>query len=102
MRGTIDVREANDLLEQNGLGHLRLVDNGAIGPRPQFEGLPHGYHLLPAGASKTRAVAAHMQARGYARDECIAIGDSREDAEVAAVVGRFFLVANAEDGIGGP
>jgi hydroxymethylpyrimidine pyrophosphatase-like HAD family hydrolase len=43
-----------------------------------------------------------MQARGYSSDECIAIGDSREDAEVAAVVGRFFLVANAEDAISGP
>jgi hydroxymethylpyrimidine pyrophosphatase-like HAD family hydrolase len=102
MRGTIDVREANELLEQNGLGHLRLVDNGAIAPRPQFEGRPHAYHLLPADASKPRAVAAHMRARGYAPDECIAIGDSREDADVATVVGRFFLVANAEDGISGP
>jgi phosphoglycolate phosphatase len=102
MRGTIDVAEANQLLAQNGLGHLRLVDNGQVAPRPQFEGRPHAFHLLPADASKTRAVAAHMQARGYAPDECIAIGDSREDAEVAAVVGRFFLVANAEDGISGP
>src|SRR4051794_36222609 len=102
MRGTIDVAEANELLEQNGLGHLRLVDNGAVAPRPNFEGRPHAFHLLPAEASKPRAVAAHMQARGYAPEECIAVGDSREDAEVAAVVGRFFLVANAEDGISGP
>ena len=102
MRGTIDVSEANDLLQQNDLGHLRLVDNGAIAPRPQFEGRPHAFHLLPAKASKPRAVAAHMQARGYAPEECIAVGDSREDSEVAAVVGRFFLVANAEDGISGP
>ena len=29
LRGTIDVGEANELLEQNGLGHLRLVDNQA-------------------------------------------------------------------------
>ena len=36
-----------------------------------------------------------MLARGYAREECIAVGDSREDLDVAAVVGRFFLVANA-------
>jgi hydroxymethylpyrimidine pyrophosphatase-like HAD family hydrolase len=102
MRGTIDVREANELLEQNGLGHLRLVDNGAVAPRPYFDARPHAFHLLPAEASKPRAVAAHMQARGYAPEECIAVGDSREDAEVAAVVARFFLVANAEDGISGP
>jgi hydroxymethylpyrimidine pyrophosphatase-like HAD family hydrolase len=102
MRGTIDAREANELLEQNGLGHLRLVDNGAIAPRANFDTRPHAFHLLPAQASKAAAVAAHMQARGYAREECIAVGDSVEDAGVAAVVGRFFLVANAEEGISGP
>ena len=36
-----------------------------------------------------------MRARGYAPEECIGVGDSREDLGVAAVVGRFFLVANA-------
>ena len=56
----------------------------------------HAYHLIPAIASKTRAVELHMQARGYAREECIAVGDSREDLDTAAAVGRFFLVANAD------
>jgi hydroxymethylpyrimidine pyrophosphatase-like HAD family hydrolase len=102
MRGTIDAGEGNELLDANGFGHLRLVDNGVIAPRPNFDTRPHAFHLLPKPASKAAAVAAHMQARGYAPDECIAIGDSREDAEVATVVGRFFLVANAEDGISGP
>ena len=37
-----------------------------------------------------------MRARGYVPEECIAVGDSREDVEVAEVVGRFFLVANAD------
>jgi hydroxymethylpyrimidine pyrophosphatase-like HAD family hydrolase len=50
---------------------------------------------VPAEASKRNAVAAHMRARGYAREECVAVGDSLEDLDVAAVVGRFFLVANA-------
>ena len=36
-----------------------------------------------------------MRARGYEREHCIGVGDSREDLEVAEVVGRFFLVANA-------
>jgi hydroxymethylpyrimidine pyrophosphatase-like HAD family hydrolase len=102
MRGTVDAREANEVLEQNGLGHLRLVDNGAIAQRAHFVTRPHAFHLLPAQASKAAAVAAHMQARAYAPDECIAIGDSVEDAGVAQVVGRFFLVANAEEGISGP
>jgi 3-deoxy-D-manno-octulosonate 8-phosphate phosphatase KdsC-like HAD superfamily phosphatase len=37
-----------------------------------------------------------MRARGYAREECIAVGDSVEDMGVAEHVGRFFLVANAK------
>lgn len=102
MRGTIDARDANELLEQNGFGHLRLVDNGAIAPRPHLDGRPHAFHLIPAHASKANAVAAHMRARGYAPEECIAVGDSMEDVDVARVVGRFFLVANAEDVPAGP
>jgi hydroxymethylpyrimidine pyrophosphatase-like HAD family hydrolase len=102
MRGTIEVDEANQLLQENDLGHLRLVDNGAVAPRPNFARRPHAFHLIPAEASKAAAVRFHMRARGYAPDECIAIGDSKEDAEVAQVVGRFFVVANAEDGISGP
>jgi hydroxymethylpyrimidine pyrophosphatase-like HAD family hydrolase len=98
MRGLIDVAEADALLEQHGLGYLRLVDNGAIPPKPSLPGLegpPHAYHLMPRTASKANAVSMHMQARGYRPAECIAVGDSREDLGVADVVGRFFLVANA-------
>jgi hydroxymethylpyrimidine pyrophosphatase-like HAD family hydrolase len=98
MRGTIDAREANELLEENGLGHLRLVDNGAVAPRPHLDGRPHAFHLIPAQASKSAAVAMHMRARGYAPEECIAVGDSLEDMDVARVVGRFFLVANSTAG----
>jgi len=60
-------------------------------------GLPvtRAYHLIPAGASKVRAVARHMQARGYAARECIAVGDSREDLEAAEAVSAFWFVANA-------
>jgi phosphoserine phosphatase len=36
-----------------------------------------------------------MQARGYTREDCIAVGDSREDMEAASVVESFWLVANA-------
>ena len=32
-----------------------------------------------------------MQARRYARADCVAVGDSREDLDVAGAVGRFFL-----------
>ena len=62
-----------------------------------MEGLPtiRAYHLIPAGASKARGIARHMQARGYAAEDCIAAGDSREDLACAEHVGAFWLVANA-------
>jgi phosphoserine phosphatase len=47
--------------------------------------------------SKAAAVAAHARARGYAPEECIGVGDSVEDLEVAAVVGTFFVVANGPE-----
>jgi hydroxymethylpyrimidine pyrophosphatase-like HAD family hydrolase len=55
----------------------------------------HIYHLIPAGASKARAVARHMQARAYTPEDCIAVGDSREDIDTSAAVGTFWLVGNA-------
>jgi hydroxymethylpyrimidine pyrophosphatase-like HAD family hydrolase len=60
-------------------------------------GLPivRAYHLIPAVSSKAGAIARHMQARGYAPSECIAVGDSREDLDAADVVGAFWLMANA-------
>jgi hydroxymethylpyrimidine pyrophosphatase-like HAD family hydrolase len=91
-RGLVDAGEANQFLAAEGHSALRLVDNGEIGPDT------HTFHLIPAGVSKARAVAAHMRARGYAREECIGVGDSREDLDVAEVVGRMFLVANAVAG----
>ena len=91
-RGRVDAREANELLAGAGHEGLRLVDNGEIGPDT------HTFHLIPASSSKAGAVAAHMRARGYSREECVGVGDSREDLEVAEVVGRFFLVANAVAG----
>ena len=53
------------------------------------------YHLLPAEASKARAIAMHMQIRGLQAGEVVAIGDSREDAGAAEVVQTFWFVANA-------
>jgi hypothetical protein len=101
------------VLDAAGLGWLRLLDNGVVhehmapltgqgaaavtrssGLRPDLPSV-RAYHLIPAAASKARAVARHMQARGYAPDECIAIGDSREDLGAREAVGTFWLVGNA-------
>lgn len=97
-RGNVDLDAARAVLHEAGLEWLRLVDNGVIRSRTeQLRDLPaiHAYHLIPAGASKARAVARHMQARGYEQRDCIAAGDSREDMDAASVVGTFWLVANA-------
>jgi hydroxymethylpyrimidine pyrophosphatase-like HAD family hydrolase len=96
-RGAVDVAEAQALLEQEEFDWLRLVDNGVVREHAgRFPGeVVHAYHLIPSAASKARAVARHMQARGYVPGDCIAVGDSREDMGVAGTVGAFWLVANA-------
>ena len=102
-RGEVDLGEAAGVLAAAGFDWLRLVDNGVIGSHGfVLDGTVFGlraervhvYHLMPAAASKARAVARHMQGRGYAREECIAVGDSREDLDAASVVGTFWMVAN--------
>jgi len=97
-RGFIDLDEAQSMLNAGGWEALRLVDNGVITEHadrfPEFPRV-HCYHLIPATASKVGAVARHMQNRGYTREDCIAVGDSREDLQAADAVGCFWLVANA-------
>lgn len=97
-RGLVDAFEVDRLLADRGHENLRLVDNGVVSRRSEaLAALPHvrGYHLVPAGASKAGAVAFHRRARDYSREECFAVGDSREDLACAAHVDAFWLVANA-------
>ena len=97
-RGLVDAREADALLAEHGHGGLRLVDNGGVHRRsPDLVALDEvrAYHLVPRGASKANAVALHMRVRGYAPQDVIAAGDSREDMETAGHVGTFWFVANA-------
>jgi hydroxymethylpyrimidine pyrophosphatase-like HAD family hydrolase len=98
LRGLVDVAEAEALLAQSGHDDLRLIDNGEAHRRsPALESLAQVrlYHLLPRALSKAAGVVAHARARGLARDECVAVGDSREDLSVAPSVGALWLVANA-------
>ena len=88
-RGDVDAGEATALVAEHG---LRLIDNGMI--HPPRDGW-RAFHLVPEDVSKGRAVALHRRARGYAAEECIAVGDSREDLTTAGAVGTFWLVANA-------
>jgi phosphoglycolate phosphatase len=99
MRGMVDVGEAEALLAEHGHGDLRLIDNGPSYRHSQAlaDALPsvRAYHLIGRTISKSAAVAAHARARGLARADCVAVGDSREDLEVAEAVGALWLVANA-------
>jgi len=96
-RGDVEAREVDAVLAAQGHGHLRLVDNGSVSSRsptmPEVAA-PRAYHLIPAAASKARAVARHMRARGLTPEDCIAVGDSREDLAAAETVATFWLVAN--------
>jgi len=102
-RGEVDLGVAASVLAAGGFDWLRLVDNGVLAAHGvNVDGAAfgletervHAYHLIPKGASKARAVARHMQNRGYSAADCIAVGDSREDMDAAEVVGCFWLVAN--------
>jgi hydroxymethylpyrimidine pyrophosphatase-like HAD family hydrolase len=95
-RGEVDLAQVDALIRRHQGLDLRLVDNGISGRRSEHlaVGTVHTYHLIPRESGKATAVAAHMRRRGFVPEDCIAIGDSRGDVEVAAVVGRFFLVAN--------
>jgi phosphoglycolate phosphatase len=97
-RGKVDVDEANALLRESGHDDLRFLDNGTINrPVAGIDGPAHAYHLVPKLVSKANAATAHARARGYDPADCIAVGDSIEDLEVAAAVGRFFVVANGPE-----
>jgi len=97
-RGEVPLEEVTALFAQHDLD-VRLVDNGITLRRSPdlIADQVHVYHLIPAAAGKGRAVATHMQRRGFAPADVIAIGDARGDLEIADVVGRFYLVSNALD-----
>jgi hydroxymethylpyrimidine pyrophosphatase-like HAD family hydrolase len=97
-RGLVDAFEVDRVLAEQGHDDLRLIDNGVVNRRsPALAQLPHVrcYHLVPADASKAGGVAFHRRARGYAREETFAVGDSREDLACAEHLDVFWLVANA-------
>lgn len=96
-RGDIDVAEANQLIREAGYTDLRLLDNGAITRKMPGIEQTKAYHLVPEGVSKAAAITAHMRARGYLPEECIAAGDSVEDLEAAVAVGHFYVVANGPE-----
>lgn len=96
-RGLVDTAEADALLEAEGFGTLRLLDNGGVHRRSPELTVPEvrAYHLVPRTVSKAAGVAFHQRARMHEPARTIACGDSREDLQMAAAVGTFWLMANA-------
>jgi hypothetical protein len=96
LRGQVDPAAVDALLAARGFGWARLVDNGRLrGAYPHLgPGPTHAYHLLPAGVGKAATAAAYLAARGLAREQAAAIGDSPADLALGGVVGVSFLVAN--------
>lgn len=95
-QGLVEVEEANAVLRAAGFGWAELRDNGRLRRRPAGLDVPevHAYHLLPRGVSKASAVRRHRELRGVPRERTAAVGDSPADVELAAEVGRCFLVSN--------
>ncbi|MCX8007334.1 MAG: HAD hydrolase family protein [Coriobacteriia bacterium] len=99
LRGNVDVAAAQHVLDGLPL-QIRIIDNGIIRPpRHTLIGVEeiHAYHLVPRGASKTRAIGLVLERLGLDRDQALAIGDSASDVEMADAVGVLVLVANALD-----
>lgn len=99
LRGNVPVAEARPLLEALALP-VTLVDNGIIHPpRHTLRDVDevHAYHLVPTGASKSRAIAEDLAERGLRPDEAMAIGDSAADVSMADAVGLMVAVANGLD-----
>jgi hydroxymethylpyrimidine pyrophosphatase-like HAD family hydrolase len=99
LRGKVNVSTVDGWLRERGLGWLRLRDNGVLPARRPTtlrpEAVPaHVYHLMPAGLSKGRGVAADLARRGLTRADAVAIGDSVSDLDMAAYVERMWVVAN--------
>ena len=98
-RGKVDVEEANALLGERGARRPaparqrrdRPRDAGDRGPHPRLPPGPEAWSARRPPSPPTPAPAATTRA------ECIAVGDSVEDLEVAAAVGRFFVVANGPE-----
>lgn len=101
LRGKVPIPEAQALLDELPLP-VTIVDNGIIHPRRHtLVGVDeiHAIHLVPTGASKQRGIVADLAARGLARAQALAIGDSAADVEMADAVGLMICVRN---GLGDP
>jgi hydroxymethylpyrimidine pyrophosphatase-like HAD family hydrolase len=100
-RGFLDPAKASIELAEAGYDWLELLDNGVI--RRSYETLDvpevRAYHLVPRGVNKASAVALHRDHHHLGVEETAAVGDSISDAQMAASVGRCFIVGGGDDAL---
>ncbi len=97
MRGCIDPDEAARYLKSRGY-NLEFEDNGMIftPSKTTLVDCPqiHGYHIVPAGTSKAKAVKDDMECRGILPSECVSIGDGHGDIYMGMHTGSFVMMVN--------
>ncbi|MDO5044235.1 MAG: HAD family hydrolase [Coriobacteriia bacterium] len=98
LRGNIDEQEAQRIIDSYPY-QLDLASNGLVHPKEHT--LTMGadepiyiYHLLPRGVSKGSTLAYDMEQAGLSAHECVALGDSEADLDMASYVGSFVLMNN--------
>jgi hypothetical protein len=97
LRGCLDAAKAQALLDTLS-PPVGILDNGVVRNAGDLEcngDLPHAYHLVPGGVSKSQAIELDLAARGLTREQAAAIGDSATDIEMADAVAVMALVDNA-------
>ncbi len=97
MRGCIDPDEAAKYLKSQGF-NLEFEDNGMIFSPSKTTLVDcsqiHGYHIVPAGTSKAKAVKDDMEQRGILPNECVSIGDGHGDIYMGQYTGSFVMMVN--------
>jgi len=96
LRGFVDLTEANEILQKNGLKELKIVDNGVIYNKGNLKDLEeiHAYHLLPWAADKASGVRKDKLLRKIQTEKAIALGDALSDLILAPEVTAMFVVRN--------
>ncbi len=97
--GEIDIDTANKLLQENGFDDYILINNGTTSLY-QVElntKKTYFYNLMPKGIDKSTGVKFDKKHRNFKKENCLALGDSKEDIKMASEVEYFFLMNNDID-----
>lgn len=105
LRGDVPAAQIQATLDQASLP-LYLSDNGYVRRISGETTLDcdldhpkgvHTYHVMPRGLTKGTGIKRFLEIRGWDADECLALGDSPADCEMADAVGTFMFMSNGLD-----